>query len=230
MLAGSVVAGQRDHLGAGLAATLAIHRHVGVAEPVDALELVADQEQPVARDPVDQRHLQPVGVLKLIHHHLGEPLPILSRQLRRAFQQLDCAQLEIVEVDQRPAVLELLIAACELLQEHVQLGQVGDGRRIARRLHEIPTSLLVVSARARSDHLERLQVDQLGGIGAGVQERHQVGGLLLVTRGSRCPYGVGGSVHVGLAVRTQIQRPARASQPLVGLQQQLPQPPPRIRR
>ena len=76
-------------------------------------------------------HLQPVGVLKLVHHHLGEPLPVLGGQLGRALQQLDGAQLEIVEVDQRAAVLELLIAACELLQQHVQLRQVGD--RGARR-------------------------------------------------------------------------------------------------
>ena len=88
VLAGAVVADQPHQPGAGLLAPLAVHLDVGVAEPVDALKLVSDQEQPLARHLVDQLALQPVGVLELVHHHLGEPLAVDRGQLGRGGQQV----------------------------------------------------------------------------------------------------------------------------------------------
>ena len=61
---------------------LAVDLDVGTPEPVDALELVADQEQVTAADQLDQLHLQAVRVLELVHHHLGEPLAVAGCQLR----------------------------------------------------------------------------------------------------------------------------------------------------
>ncbi len=43
-------------------------RHVGVAEAVDRLQLVADEEHVVAVERVDELQLQPVGVLELVDH------------------------------------------------------------------------------------------------------------------------------------------------------------------
>ncbi len=57
---------------------IAEHRHVGVPEPVDRLELVADEEDllghsPVGAEEVDQLRLELVRVLELVHHDRAEP-------------------------------------------------------------------------------------------------------------------------------------------------------------
>src|SRR5205085_761428 len=53
-------------------ATLLEDLDVGVQEAVDRLELVADEEELVARDQVDQLALQPVRVLELVDADLAE--------------------------------------------------------------------------------------------------------------------------------------------------------------
>ena len=58
---------------AGLLAPLAEDVHVGVAEAVDRLELVADEEQLLAGDQIDQVALKAVRVLELVDHHCAEP-------------------------------------------------------------------------------------------------------------------------------------------------------------
>ena len=76
---------------------------VGMAEAVDRLELVADGEQVVALERVQDLHLPRVGVLELVDHHElealgpGPPQPDVARQQRA---RLD---LQVVEV-QRPAL------------------------------------------------------------------------------------------------------------------------------
>src|SRR4029077_3813427 len=80
-----VVERERERLLDGLAA-LAEDLYVGVAEPVDRLKLVADEEQFGLRRPeqVDDLRLQAVGVLELVHEDRAEarPLPLSELGLR----------------------------------------------------------------------------------------------------------------------------------------------------
>src|SRR5207244_8849984 len=72
----AVVHRQRQHAFAGLLTPLAKDLNVGMAEPVDRLELVAYEEPLVvartAGDHVDKLALQPVGVLELVDHDRPE--------------------------------------------------------------------------------------------------------------------------------------------------------------
>ena len=67
----------------GGVAALAEHAHVGVAEAVDRLELVADREQVVVGQQVDQLVLQGIRVLVLVHHHLLEAPAQVARPRSR---------------------------------------------------------------------------------------------------------------------------------------------------
>ena len=60
------------------------HAHVGVAEAVDRLALVADAEQVVALQQLQQLVLQRVGVLELVDHHVREALAVLLAHARVA--------------------------------------------------------------------------------------------------------------------------------------------------
>ena len=63
--------GERQHVADGLAPLLE-DLDVGVPEAVDRLELVADEEEVVARDQVDQLALEAVRVLELVDADLAE--------------------------------------------------------------------------------------------------------------------------------------------------------------
>ena len=66
-----------------LAPALAEKAHVGVAEAVDRLELVADREQVLALERAQDRELAGVGVLELVDHQQLEALGPRAAQRRR---------------------------------------------------------------------------------------------------------------------------------------------------
>ena len=71
-------------------AALAEDLHVGVAEAVDRLELVADEE-PLRVGPgqqVDQLALEPVRVLELVDHDRAEAQPLALAQRLVVAQQV----------------------------------------------------------------------------------------------------------------------------------------------
>ena len=75
---GAVVLRQREHARTRCPA-LAEDLDVRVAETVDRLELVADEEDFLARDEIDQLALEPVGVLELVHEDRGKRQRASSR-------------------------------------------------------------------------------------------------------------------------------------------------------
>ena len=93
----------------------AVDLDVGVAEGVDRLELVADQEQPRVRAPerLDQRELQGVGVLELVDHQVAELLAVALAEPLVAAQQRHGLELEVLEVQRRALGLQLLVALAE---------------------------------------------------------------------------------------------------------------------
>ena len=93
-------------------AALTEDRDVGVAEAVDRLELVAHDEQiaaVVGRQKVEQLGLQAVRVLELVHHDRAEPLPLPLANGLVVTQEVARAELEILEVEGRLAVLRVCV-------------------------------------------------------------------------------------------------------------------------
>ena len=121
LLARPEVGGQRPH--ARLAErhpALAEDRHVGVAEAVDRLELVADREQVVALQGLEDVELEPVRVLELVDHDQPEALGPALAAGRVGGEQVAHVELEVVEVEARAAGLGLRVGGAEARE------QVGD--------------------------------------------------------------------------------------------------------
>src|SRR5262249_53297549 len=114
-------------------------------EAVDRLELVADEE-PLASlsgDEVDQLALEPVRVLELVDHDRAEPkLLALANRLVVA-QKVTGAQLQILEVERRLAVLSLLIRGGERNQQLLQQLAVGGSELVERGLLDAFARFLV---------------------------------------------------------------------------------------
>ncbi len=100
--------------------------HVRVAEAVDRLELVADREQVVALERLEDPELDRVRVLELVDHDQREPLRP-ARAGRRIVEQVAGAQLEVVEVDRRPLGLRGVVGGAEAVQQAVDEGERGAG-------------------------------------------------------------------------------------------------------
>ena len=81
--------------------------HLGVAEAVDRLLGVADGEQVVAGDRLDQLQLHPVGVLELVDHDALKPRRVALAQLAVVEQQAPRHQLQVLEVQARDRALAL---------------------------------------------------------------------------------------------------------------------------
>ena len=121
---------------------------VGVTEPVDRLQLVADGEQVVALERLQHVELQAIRVLELVDHDQREPLgPGPPRAVVR--EQVAHAQLEVREVDPGTRRLGGLVLAAEAVQEIVEQHE-----RLAR---------VVVGAR-RPVRLPRLAIGDAGGL------------------------------------------------------------------
>ena len=102
-----------------------------MTEAVDGLELVADHEQPRLRPPqrVDQRQLDAVRVLELVHHQVLEALPPCGSHRSRRSQQPERAQLEVLEVGRRTFRLELLVVATIGVEQGAQRREALGGER-----------------------------------------------------------------------------------------------------
>src|SRR5207302_7437481 len=108
----AVVERERERLLDGLA-PLAEDLHVRMAEAVDRLELVADEEELGLRCPeqVDDLRLQAVRVLELVHEDRAEARPLALAQLRLRAEKVSGAKLEVLEVERRLAGLRRRVAA-----------------------------------------------------------------------------------------------------------------------
>ena len=141
----AVVHRQGQHSGCGVCAPLAKHLYVRVAEAVDRLELVPDEELLAlgAGDQVDQLALQPVGVLELVHHDSPETELLAFADRRVVAEQVARTQLQVLEVECGLAVLRLLIGRGECREQLLQQITVAGGELIQRRLLEGAPSILV---------------------------------------------------------------------------------------
>src|SRR5262249_38501638 len=140
----AVVHRQRQDAVLGLRAPFAEHLHVRMAEAVDRLELVADEE-PLAgvRDQVDQLALQPVRVLELVDHDRAEAELLALADRVVVAQQVACAQLQVLEVERGLAVLRLLVGGGEPGEQDLQQLAVSGGELVERGLLDALARLLV---------------------------------------------------------------------------------------
>ena len=130
----AVVLRQRQNLRRGRAA-VAEHLHVRVPEAVDRLELVADEEHvSVRRDEVDQLALEAVRVLELVHHHRAETQLLAPADVLVRPQQVARAQLQVLEVEHRLAVLRGLVLRREAVEQILEEHAVARGDVVERRL------------------------------------------------------------------------------------------------
>ena len=148
-----------------------------MAEPVDALELIADEEELAAGDKVDQLALEPVRVLELVDEHVGEPLAVRLRQVGPGEQKVARAELEVGEVHQAARVLQVAVRRVEQHQQPLQLGQVGRGQVVAGGLLQIGQGVEVPLVGRDLARTIRGEVGQVGS-GVEVEQRRQGIGLL----------------------------------------------------
>ena len=141
--------------------TLAVQRvapgtedpHVGMAEAVDRLRLVADGEEVAALERLEHVELQPVRVLELVDHDEGEALrPALA--LRGVGEEVADPQLEVVEVDRGAGGLRGGVGAAERVEQPVEQRERGPGVVGGAGLAVGGPRLAVGGARGR---LERLR-------------------------------------------------------------------------
>ena len=137
---------ERQHL-TDLIAALLEHLDVGVQEAVDRLELVADEEELVAGDEVDQLALEPVRVLELVDADLPEAQLLALADRFVIAEQVAGPQLEVVVVERGLAVLRRLVAAVEAQEELLEQLAVTRGDCVERRLlGRLPGLLVLVVA------------------------------------------------------------------------------------
>ena len=121
LLARAEVRGQRPHPRlAQRRPALAEDRHVGVAEAVDRLEFVADREQVVPLEHLQDVELEPVRVLELVDHEQPEALGPALAAGGVGGEQVADAELEVLEVEPGAGGLRVRVGGAEAGQ------QVGD--------------------------------------------------------------------------------------------------------
>ena len=211
------VLGQRQHL-ADLLAALLEHLHVGVAEAVDRLELVSDEEQLVARDQVDQLALQSVRVLELVDTDLAEAELLTLANGGVVAEQIARAELQVLEVERRLPVLRRLVRALERLEQALEQHAVPGGDGVQRGLLECFTRLLVVVV-----PLDRVagEVEQRLGLRPPAEQLHEPGGLVGVA-GDGDDTGRG-LVDSGRIADRQLQSPSGRAKRLVDARQHPPE-------
>jgi hypothetical protein len=106
-----------------LRASLTEDLEVGMPEPVDRLELVADREhlgEIRMRNEVDHLALEPVRVLELVDHDHAEPEPGRFANVLVVAKQIAGGELEILEVDDRLSSLRRAVLHTEALEKLLQ--------------------------------------------------------------------------------------------------------------
>jgi hypothetical protein len=109
---GAVVLLQAHHLGVGIVALEALDvLHPRAAPAIDRLVVVAHQEEVV---PVPGQQAQPgvldgIGILELVHQHVGEALLVVVADVGAVAPQLVGAQQQLGEIDQAGALAGRLV-------------------------------------------------------------------------------------------------------------------------
>ena len=141
----AVVAPERQQL-TGLRTALAEDPDVGVPEPVDRLELVADREHlrlVRVRDEVDELALEPVRVLELVDHDHAEAEANRVAHRLVVAEEVARRELEVLEVDDRLAPLRVRVLRREALEQLLEQIPVGRGELLERRpLDRLPRVLV----------------------------------------------------------------------------------------
>ena len=229
----AVVARQREQrLGTG--AALAEDLHVGVAEAVDRLELVADEEPLRVRpgQEVDQLALKPVRVLELVDHDRAESQPLSLAQALVVAQQVTRVQLQILEVERRLAILRRRVLGGESVQELLQQIAILQRQLVERRLLDrLPRVLIARGSLAARP--EAAEVEQPLGQRLGLGERdslrrrrpRRVGRVRI---GSEGACGLSQVIELRLEVgplsQLEVELPAGGAEGLVDARQHPPQP------
>ena len=108
----AVVHRQPDHLDAGEAGLHVDEEgRIGAVEPVDRLRRITDEEQVVApgAEQVDEPVLERVQVLRLVDQHMAVAPAQGVGEVGGVLQLADRVGEHVVEVDDAPAALELLV-------------------------------------------------------------------------------------------------------------------------
>ena len=159
-----------------------------MAKTVDRLELVADEKEvPVVvptSEQVEELRLQPVRVLELVDHDRAKALLLSLADPRVVAQQVARAQLQILEVERRLAVLRLRVGLRERGEQLLQELAVPRGELLERRRHDRVAGF-GESRRTRPTHLQLEQGEQpLGDGRGGDQVERSGGGSALCLRGA----------------------------------------------
>ncbi len=152
---------------------LSEHRDVRVAEPVDRLELVTDEEDvPVAGPVGEQVHelaLEAIRVLELVDHDRLEAQCLLVAKLRVVPEQIAGDELEILEVERRLAPLGGRVGLREAVEELLEEIPVAHRELVERRLLQRDPRLLVrrapLAARPVGGEVEEIVGPGLAGHG-----------------------------------------------------------------
>jgi len=150
-----------------------------VPEPVDRLEGVADREQVLAGDRLDELELDGIGVLELVDHDLREALGVPAAQLAVGGEQVAGQELEVLEVERRLAVLLLCIGRRKALEQLLEQITVAPSGLIERRLLDSLARLFVDDSAVAAD-TETGEVDEPVGPRVALQQLEQLGGGLVV--------------------------------------------------
>ena len=138
----AVVLGEGQHSARGLAA-LAEDLDVGVAEAVDRLELVADEEEILGRQQVDQLALEPVRVLELVDEDGAEAPALPLADGRVVAEEVAGVQLQVFEVERRLSRLGRRVGVAEASQQVLEKSPVARGELVERSLlHGDPGGLV----------------------------------------------------------------------------------------
>ena len=235
----AVVQRQRQEL-RRLGAPLAEDPDVRVAEAVDRLELVADEEQLGAgpAQQVDEIALEAVRVLELVDHDRAEAERLALADRLVVAEQVARGELEVLEVERRLARLRLGVRGGEAVEQLLEEVAVARGRLVERRLLHQPARLLVrrgaLAARAEAGQLHqpvrtRVALEQreqllrvaalrVGRRGIGGEEARRLAQLLHAVR------------QLGTAADVEPQLPSRGAERLVDAGEHPPQPRRAVRR
>ena len=112
-------------------------------EAVDRLELVADEEELLRVELVDDLALEAVRVLEFVDHDRAEAKTLAPADVVVSRQEIARAQLEVFEVQRALGVLRALIRAAVELEELLEQVAVAHGGDVQRRLLEREPRILV---------------------------------------------------------------------------------------
>src|SRR5439155_5610206 len=140
------VAGQQGPAGGELP-PLPEDADVGMAEAVDGLELVADEEQlgrsRSGAEEIDELALEPVRVLELVDHDRAEAQPLAVADLGVVAKKVARRKLEVLEVERRLVLLRLSVGLGEAVEKLLQKVPVPGRQPVQRRLLDSLPRLLV---------------------------------------------------------------------------------------